>query len=97
MGLEVATPDEARDMLALKGGSLLVNPDLLARIKATGSIPTPFWTYVHYHGEKWAAYGDERMQRMFAHRSFLDHDIPVPGASDYTPGPFDPPHPAPSS
>ena len=27
---------------------------------------------------------------MFAHRSFLDYDIPVPGASDYTPGPFSP-------
>jgi len=27
---------------------------------------------------------------MFAHRSFLDYDIPVPGASDYTPGPFEP-------
>ena len=26
---------------------------------------------------------------MFAHRSFLDYDIPVPGASDYTPGPFE--------
>jgi predicted amidohydrolase YtcJ len=68
----------------------LVNPDLLKRIKATGSIPTPFWTYVHYHGEKWKEYGDEKMQWMFAHRSFLDYDIPVPGASDYTPGPFEP-------
>ena len=27
---------------------------------------------------------------MFAHRSFLDHGIPVAGASDYTPGPFEP-------
>jgi predicted amidohydrolase YtcJ len=68
----------------------LVNPDLLKRIKATGSIPTPFWTYVHYHGEKWKEYGDEKMQWMFAHRSFLDYGIPVPGASDYTPGPFEP-------
>jgi predicted amidohydrolase YtcJ len=68
----------------------LINPDLLKRIKATGSIPTPFWTYVHYHGEKWKEYGDEKMQWMFAHRSFLDYGIPVPGASDYTPGPFEP-------
>ena len=68
----------------------LVNPDLLKRIKATGSIPTPFWTYVHYHGEKWKEYGDEKMKWMFAHRSFLDYGIPVPGASDYTPGPFEP-------
>jgi predicted amidohydrolase YtcJ len=68
----------------------LVTPDLLARIKACGCIPTPFWTYVYYHGEKWAEYGDEKMRFMFAHRSFLDHGITVPGASDYTPGPFEP-------
>jgi len=68
----------------------LINPDLLRRIKATGSIPTPFWTYVHYHGEKWRAYGDDKMRSMFAHKSFLDAGIRVPGASDYTPGPFEP-------
>ena len=68
----------------------LVNPSLLARIKDTGSIPTPFWTYVHFHGEKWQEYGAEKMEWMFAHRSFLDYDIPVPGASDYTPGPYQP-------
>ena len=68
----------------------LVNPDLLRRIKASGVIPTPFWTYVYYHGEKWTAYGDEKMDWMFAHRSFLDAGIRVPGASDYTPGPFEP-------
>jgi hypothetical protein len=68
----------------------LVNPDLLRRIKATGTIPTPFWTYVYYHGEKWSQYGDEKMRWMFAHRSFLDSGIRVPGASDYGPGPFEP-------
>jgi len=68
----------------------LVNPRLLQRIKDTGSIPTPFWTYVHFHGEKWPEYGAEKMEWMFAHRSFLDFGIPVPGASDYTPGPFEP-------
>lgn len=67
-----------------------VNPDLLARIKATGTIPTPFWTYVYYHGEKWSQYGDDKMRWMFAHRSFLDYGIRVPGASDYGPGPFEP-------
>ena len=68
----------------------LVNPELLRRIKATGTIPTPFWTYIHYHGEKWQEYGAAKMEWMFAHRSFLDHGIPVAGASDYTPGPFEP-------
>ncbi len=68
----------------------LVNPDLLRRIKATGTIPTPFWTYVYYHGEKWSQYGDDKMRMMFAHRSFLDSGIRVVGASDYGPGPFEP-------
>jgi predicted amidohydrolase YtcJ len=68
----------------------LVNPSLIGRIKATGSIPTPFWTYIYYHGEKWEQYGDAKMQWMFCHKSFLDAGIAVPGASDYGPGPFEP-------
>ena len=68
----------------------LINPALIARIAKAGAIPTPFWTYVYYHGEKWERYGDEKMQSMFAHKSFLDAGIRVPGASDYGPGPFEP-------
>jgi predicted amidohydrolase YtcJ len=68
----------------------LVNPDLLRRIKSAGVVPLPFWTYAHYHGEKWAYYGQEKMNWMFAHRSFLDAGIPVAGASDYGPGPYEP-------
>ena len=68
----------------------LVNASLVERIRASGSIPTPFWTYVYYHGEKWKAYGEDKMQSMFAHRWFIDAGIKVPGASDYSPGPFDP-------
>jgi predicted amidohydrolase YtcJ len=68
----------------------LVNPVLLRRIKAIGAIPLPFYTYAHYHGEKWENYGAEKMEWMFAHRSFLDYAIPVAAASDYTPGPYEP-------
>ena len=68
----------------------LVNPQLLRRIKATGAIPTPFYTYAHYHGNKWVDYGTEKMQWMFAHNSFFEYDIPVAAASDYIPGPFEP-------
>lgn len=68
----------------------LINPDLLKRIKKTGSIPFPFYTYAYFHGNKWTEYGHEKMQHMFAHRSFLDHGIPVAPASDYPPGPFEP-------
>ena len=68
----------------------LVNPDLLARIRDLGVIPAPFYTYAHYHGNKWVEYGEEKMQWMFAHKSFLDYNIPVAPASDYTPGPYEP-------
>jgi predicted amidohydrolase YtcJ len=68
----------------------LVNPDLLRRIKAVGAIPTPFYTYAHYHGNKWVEYGAEKMQWMFAHGSFFEYGIPVAAASDYIPGPFEP-------
>ena len=68
----------------------LVNPDLLRRIKAAGVVPTPFYTYAHYHGNKWVDYGARKMEWMFAHRSFLDAGIPVAPASDYTPGPYEP-------
>jgi predicted amidohydrolase YtcJ len=68
----------------------LVNPDLLARIKKVGAIPTPFYTYVYYHGDKWDQYGDEKMRWMFAHASFLEYGIPVASGSDYIPGPYEP-------
>ncbi len=68
----------------------LVNPALLQRIKDLGAIPAPFYTYIHYHGNKWVDYGEEKMRWMFAHKSFLDYNIPVAPASDYTPGPFEP-------
>ena len=68
----------------------LVNPTLLQRIRDLGVIPAPFYTYAHYHGNKWVDYGEEKMRWMFTHKSFLDYDIPVAPASDYTPGPYEP-------
>ena len=68
----------------------LINDRILARIKAAGVVPAPFYTYAYYHGNKWVDYGPEKMRSMFAHRSFLDAGIPVAPASDYTPGPFEP-------
>jgi predicted amidohydrolase YtcJ len=68
----------------------VVNPSLIGRIRALGAIPTPFSTYVYYHGEKMREYGPERLNWMFAVRSFLDAGIRVTQASDYPPGPFEP-------
>jgi hypothetical protein len=68
----------------------VINPDLVRRIKAIGAIPTPFSSYAYYHGEKLSVYGEERVNRMFALRSFLDAGIRATQASDYTASPFDP-------
>ncbi len=68
----------------------VINDELVKRIKALGAIPTPFSTYVYYHGEKMREYGAERLNHMFAVRSFLDAGIGVTQASDYPPGPFEP-------
>ena len=68
----------------------VINDDLIARIKTLGAIPTPFSTYVYYHGEKMKYYGTERLNRMFALRSFIDAGIRPTQASDYPPGPFEP-------
>jgi predicted amidohydrolase YtcJ len=68
----------------------VINDDLIRRIKTVGAIPNPFSTYVYYHGEKMRFYGAERLDRMFAVRSFLDAGIRVTQASDYPPGPFEP-------
>src|SRR5438445_2415249 len=68
----------------------VVNDGLIARIKALGAIPTPFSTYVYYHGEKMRFYGAERLNHMFALRSFIDAGIRPTEASDYPPGEFIP-------
>ncbi|HKC86400.1 MAG TPA: amidohydrolase family protein, partial [Blastocatellia bacterium] len=68
----------------------VINDGLVARIKALGAIPNPFSTYVYYHGEKMREYGAERLNSMFAVRSFLDAGIRVTQTSDYPPGPFEP-------
>jgi predicted amidohydrolase YtcJ len=68
----------------------MVNDDLVHRMKVLGVIPTPFSTYVYYHGEKMREYGASRLESMFALRTFLDAGIRATQASDYPPGPFEP-------
>ena len=68
----------------------VINDELVRRIKALGAIPTPFSTYVYYHGEKMKYYGAERLNHMFALRTFLDAGIRATQASDYPPGEFVP-------
>jgi predicted amidohydrolase YtcJ len=68
----------------------VINDDLVRRIKKLNAIPNPFSTYVYFHGEKMKQYGKERLENMFAVRSFLDAGIKVTQTSDYPPGPFEP-------
>jgi predicted amidohydrolase YtcJ len=69
----------------------VVNPDILKRIKRLKMLVTPFGSYIHHHGEKMIPfYGAERVEMMFAHRSFLDYGIAVSGASDSPCGPYEP-------
>ncbi len=66
----------------------LINDSIIGRMRALNVIPTPFSTYVYYHGEKMQYYGDERLKRMFALRTFLDAGLRPTQASDYPPGEF---------
>lgn len=68
----------------------VINDTLIQRMKALRVIPNPFSTYVYFHGEKMREYGEERLDSMFAVRSFLDAGLMVTQTSDYPPGPFEP-------
>ena len=65
----------------------VVTPELIWRIRAVGAIPVPFAGYVNFHGDVLHYYGDERANRMFAYRSFIDAGLRPPAASDYTASP----------
>jgi predicted amidohydrolase YtcJ len=69
----------------------LVDDEIVARMRALGMVAVPFGSYARFHGDKLVGYyGPKRLERMFAHRTFLDEDIPVAGSSDYPCGPFEP-------
>lgn len=68
----------------------LINDSIVKRMQALNAIPTPFSTYVYYHGEKMQYYGEERLKHMFALRTFLDAGLRPTQASDYPPGEFPP-------
>ena len=68
----------------------LINDSIIKRMQALNAIPTPFSTYVYYHGEKMQYYGKERLEHMFAMRTFLDAGLQPTQASDYPPGEFPP-------
>lgn len=69
----------------------VVDAEIIARIKQLGILPTIFGPYPYYHGDKiYQAFGAERLERMFAARSFLDVDVKVAAHSDHPASPYPP-------
>lgn len=85
---QVATPNDVRHRIE---HCTVIDDSILERMVKLNLIAVPFGAVLRYHGEKLPAwYGRERLDRMFAHRSFIDHKIPVAGSSDFGITPFDP-------
>jgi predicted amidohydrolase YtcJ len=69
----------------------VVNPKLVARIKKLDFLPTIFGAYPYYHGDKLIpAFGEKRLEWMFAARSFLKAGVKVAAHSDHSASPFPP-------
>jgi len=69
----------------------VVTPEIIERIRKLGVLPTIFGPYPYYHGDKiLPAFGAERLERMFAARSFLDTGVKVSAHSDHHASPYPP-------
>lgn len=68
----------------------LLTDSLIQRMRALQVIPAPFSCYVYFHGDVMHFYGQERTQRMFPMRSFLDAGLRPTDSSDYTASPPNP-------
>jgi len=69
----------------------VVSPELVARIKKLGLLPTIFGSYPYYHGDKLTpAFGEKRLEWMFAAHSFLNAGVKVAAHSDHSASPFQP-------
>jgi len=69
----------------------VITEKLVERIKKLDILPTIFGPYPYYHGDKLLVpFGEERLERMFAARSFLDEGIMVAAHSDHPCAPYPP-------
>ncbi|THD52230.1 amidohydrolase [Phenylobacterium sp.] len=68
----------------------LLNPSLIARIKAASVVPAVFSTYAYYNSDKFPFYGEATIRNAMAFRDLLDAGVPVCAGSDFNPGPFSP-------
>ncbi len=69
----------------------VINQELVERLKELEILPTIFGPYAYYHGDKLiSAFGEERLEFMFAARSFLDAGITIAAHSDHPCAPYPP-------
>ena len=68
----------------------LLNPQLIARIKAAGVVPAVFSTYAYYNSDKFPFYGEGTISHAMCFRDLIDAGVPVCAGSDFQPGPFSP-------
>jgi hypothetical protein len=69
----------------------VINETLVKRIKELKVLPTIFGAYPYYHGDKLIpSFGAERLENMFAARSFIDAGVIVAAHSDHPCSPFPP-------
>jgi len=69
----------------------VITKELVAKIKRLGILPTIFGPYPYYHGDKLLVpFGEERLERMFAARTFLDAGVKLAAHSDHPCAPFPP-------
>jgi predicted amidohydrolase YtcJ len=69
----------------------VINNKIVSKIKDLGILPTIFGAYPYYHGDKLIpAFGEKRLENMFAARSFLDAGVKIAAHSDHPCSPFPP-------
>ncbi|MHA2088142.1 MAG: amidohydrolase [Promethearchaeota archaeon] len=69
----------------------VINKTLVKKIKELKVLPTIFGAYPYYHGDKLIpSFGEERLENMFAARSFIDMGVIVAAHSDHPCSPFPP-------
>ncbi|HZZ30576.1 MAG TPA: amidohydrolase [Phenylobacterium sp.] len=68
----------------------LLNPSLIARIKAANVVPAVFSTYAYYNSDKFPFYGEATIRQAMCFRDLLDAGVLVCAGSDFNPGPFSP-------
>ena len=69
----------------------VITSEIVRRIKELNILPTIFGPYPYYHGDKLIpSFGEARLERMFAAKTFLDAGVRLSAHSDHPCAPYPP-------